>query len=90
MDRAQPSLPMKAGRAGTMTHDYERNGTIELFAAMKIATGEVLTDLQPQAIHLEGHRRRHHRPKSNAAAHPPPDQNVEGPLGAEYSMPVEL
>ncbi|WP_445183428.1 IS630 family transposase [Pseudonocardia sp. Cha107L01] len=38
------SLPMKAGGAATMTHDYKRNGTIGLFAAMNIATGEVLTD----------------------------------------------
>ena len=45
LDRIQPSLPMKAGRAGTMTHDYKRNGTIDLFAAMNIATGEVLTNL---------------------------------------------
>jgi transposase len=44
LDRTQPSLPMKAGRAGTMTHDYKRNGTIDLFAAMNIATGQVLTD----------------------------------------------
>ena len=44
LDRTQPSLPMKPGRAGTMTHDYRRNGTIDLFAAMNIATGEVLTD----------------------------------------------
>ena len=46
LDRTQPSLPMKAGRAGTMTHDYKRNGTIDLFAAMNIATGQVLTDFQ--------------------------------------------
>ena len=45
LDRNQPSLQMKPGRAGTMTHDYRRNGTIDLFAAMKIATGKVLTDL---------------------------------------------
>ncbi|MGH3097834.1 MAG: IS630 family transposase [Streptosporangiales bacterium] len=45
LDRTQPSLPMKRGRAGTMTHDYKRNGTIDLFAAMNIATGQVLTDL---------------------------------------------
>ncbi len=44
LDRTQPSLPMKPGRAGTMTHDYKRHGTIDLFAAMNIATGEVLTD----------------------------------------------
>ncbi len=46
LDRTQPSLPMKPGRAGTMTHDYKRNGTIDLFAAMNLATGEVLTDFQ--------------------------------------------
>lgn len=46
LDRIQPSLPMKPGRAGTMAHDYKRNGTIDLFAAMNTATGEVLTDLR--------------------------------------------
>ena len=46
LDRTQPSLPMKAGRAGTMTHDYKRHGTIDLFAAMNVGTGEVMTDLR--------------------------------------------
>src|SRR5271168_2603822 len=46
LDRTQPSLPMKSGRAGTMTHDYKRHGTTDLFAAMNVATGEVLTDLR--------------------------------------------
>jgi transposase len=46
LDRTQPSLPMKPGRAGTMTHDYKRHGTIDLFAAMNVAPGEVLTDLR--------------------------------------------
>ena len=46
LDRTQPSLPMKPGRAGTMTHDYKRNGTIDLFAAMNVGTGEVLTELR--------------------------------------------
>lgn len=44
LDRTQPSLPMKPGRGKTMTHDYKRNGTVDLFAAMNIATGEVLHD----------------------------------------------
>ena len=44
LDRTQPSLPMKRGRAGTMTHDYKRHGTTDLFAALNIATGEVLYD----------------------------------------------
>ena len=42
LDRTQPSLPMKRGRAGTMTHDYKRHGTTDLFAAMNVATGEVI------------------------------------------------
>lgn len=44
LDRTQPSLPMKPGRAGTMTHDYKRHGTTDLFAALNVATGEVLCD----------------------------------------------
>lgn len=48
LDRTQPSLPMKPGRAGTMTHDYKRNGTTDLFAAMNVATGEVIYDTKPR------------------------------------------
>lgn len=44
LDRTQPSLPMIPGRAGTMTHDYRRNGTLDLFAAMNVTNGEVLHD----------------------------------------------
>ena len=44
LDRTQPSLPMKKGRGATMTHDYKRHGTTDLFAAMNTATGEVLYD----------------------------------------------
>ncbi len=44
LDRTQPSLPMRPGRAGTMTHDYKRNGTTDLFAALNVATGEVVTE----------------------------------------------
>ncbi len=43
LDRTQPSLPMVRGRAGTMTHDYKRHGTTDLFAALNIATGETIT-----------------------------------------------
>lgn len=46
LDRTQLSLPMKRGRGKTMTHDYKRHGMIDLFAAMNIGTGEVLTDLR--------------------------------------------
>jgi transposase len=48
LDRTQPSLPMTPGRAGTMTHDYKRNGTTDLFAAMNVATGEVIYDTKPR------------------------------------------
>jgi len=48
LDRTQPSLPMKAGRGGTMTHDYKRHGTCDLFAAMNVATGEVIYDTKPR------------------------------------------
>ena len=39
LDRTQPSLPLKKGRCGTMTHDYKRNGTTTLFAALEMASG---------------------------------------------------
>jgi transposase len=42
LDRTQPSLPMKKGRAGTMTHDYKRNGTTTLFAALNVASGQLI------------------------------------------------
>src|SRR5271165_3704706 len=41
LDRTQPGLPMKPGRAGTMTHDYKRNGTTTLFAALDVLEGKV-------------------------------------------------
>ena len=46
LDRTQPSLPMKPGRASTMTHDYRRHGTVDLFAAMNLGTGEILHDVR--------------------------------------------
>ena len=46
LDRTQPSLPMKKGRGQTMTHDYKRHGTTDLFAALNLATGEVHTDFR--------------------------------------------
>jgi transposase len=42
LDRTQPSLPMKKGRAGTMTNDYKRHGTATLFAALDVVTGTVI------------------------------------------------
>jgi hypothetical protein len=46
LDRTQPSLPMKPGRASTMTHDYRRHGTVDPFAEMNLGTGEILHDVR--------------------------------------------
>ena len=43
LDRTQPRLPLKKGRCGTMTHDYKRNGTATLFAAMSTLDGTVIS-----------------------------------------------
>jgi transposase len=53
LDRTQPSLPMKPGRAGTMTHDYKRNGTTTLFAALDVLTGSVIGQCLPRHRHVE-------------------------------------
>lgn len=48
LNRTQPGLPLKKGRAGTMTHDYERHGTTTLFAALNVATGETQHQFFPR------------------------------------------
>ena len=53
LDRTQPSLPMKKGRAGTLTHDYKRNGTTTLFAALNVLTGVVIGQCLPRHRHEE-------------------------------------
>jgi len=53
LDRTQPGLPMKKGRGTTMTHDYKRNGTTTLFAALDTATGEVYGLCQQRHRHQE-------------------------------------
>jgi len=53
LDRTQPGLPMKKGRAGTMTHDYKRHGTTTLFAALDVATGQIIQDCMPHHRHQE-------------------------------------
>jgi hypothetical protein len=47
LDRTQPGLPLKKGRAATMTHEYKRNGTTTLFAALNVKTGEVIGKCLP-------------------------------------------
>jgi transposase len=53
LDRTQPSLPMKKGRGETMTHDYKRNGTTTLSAALDVATGRVIGSCLPKHRHTE-------------------------------------
>jgi transposase len=53
LDRTQPSLPIKPGRAGTMTHDYKRNGTTTLFAALDVLSGSVIGQCLPRHRHVE-------------------------------------
>ena len=53
LDRTQPGLPMVPGRCGTMTHDYKRNGTTTLFAAIEMAQGQVIASCRPRHRHQE-------------------------------------
>ena len=53
LDRTQPGLPMKKGRCGTMTHDYKRNGTTTLFAALELAQGKVVGECYQRHRHQE-------------------------------------
>jgi transposase len=53
LNRTQPGLPLKKGRCGTMTHDYKRNGTTTLFAALDLLHGKVIGDCQKRHRHQE-------------------------------------
>ena len=53
LDRSQPGLPMKKGRAGTMTHDYKRHGTTTLFAALNVLEGTVIGKCYSRHRHTE-------------------------------------
>ena len=53
LDRTQPGLPIKKGRCGTMTHDYKRNGTTTLFAALDLIQGKVIGDCYKRHRHQE-------------------------------------
>ena len=53
LDRTQPGLPLKKGRCGTMTHDYKRNGTATLFAAMNAVDGTVISLGEDRHRHQE-------------------------------------
>ena len=53
LDRSQPGLPLKKGRAGTMTHDYKRHGTTTLFAALNLLDGKVIGHCMKRHRHQE-------------------------------------
>ena len=53
LDRTQPGLPLKKGRAQTMTHDYKRNGTTTLFAALNVLDGQVIAQCRQRHRHTE-------------------------------------
>ena len=53
LDRTQPGLPIKPGRCGTMTHDYKRNGTTTLFAALEVAEGKLIGTCMKRHRHQE-------------------------------------
>jgi transposase len=53
LNRTQPGLPLKKGRCGTMTHDYKRNGTTTLFAALDVLQGKVIGDFHKRHRHQE-------------------------------------
>jgi transposase len=53
LNRTQPGLPMKKGRCGTLTHDYKRNGTTTLFAALNVLEGTVIGDCKARHRHQE-------------------------------------
>jgi transposase len=53
LNRTQPGLPLKKGRCGTMTHDYKRNGTTTLFAALNLLQGKVIGDCYKRHRHQE-------------------------------------
>jgi len=53
LDRTQPGLPLKRGRAQTMTHDYKRNGTTTLFAALNTLDGSLIGQCLPRHRHQE-------------------------------------
>ena len=70
LDRTQPGLPLKKGRCGTLTHDYKRNGTTSLFAALEVLEGRVIGQCFARHRHQEFLKflRRLARPTNSARA----------------------
>ena len=67
LDRTQPGLPMKKGRASTMTHDYKRHGTTTLFAALNVVESKVIGRCMQRHRHQESASSRRSRRRSRSA-----------------------
>src|SRR5216683_8278992 len=70
LDRTQPGLPIKKGRCGTMTHDYKRNGTTTLFAALETLQGKVVGDVPLHLIMDNYGTHKHAKVKAWLKRHP--------------------
>jgi hypothetical protein len=94
LDRTQPGLPMKKGRAGTMTHDYKRHGTTTLFAALNVLDGTVIGRNMQRHRHQEFIRflstpsRRWCRRESKYPRHRRQLRNPQAPEGAPMVGPA--
>jgi hypothetical protein len=79
LDRTQPGLPMKKGRAGTMTHDYKRHGTTTLFAALNVSNGTVIGQNMQRHRHQEFIRFLPHRARgAGRQGHPRDPRQLRG------------
>ncbi len=85
LDRTQPGLPMKKGRGGTMTHDYKRNGTTTLFAALNVLDGTVTGQNMQRHRHQEFIRflNAHRARDAGGQGHPRHPRQLRGPQEAK-------
>jgi hypothetical protein len=67
LDRTQPGLPLKKGRAQTMTHDYKRNGTTTLFAALNVLNGQVIGQINQSRLGISASNATPTRSGSNSS-----------------------
>ena len=77
LDRTQPGLPLKRGRAGTMTHDYKRHGTTTLFAALDVATGHVISSKPSMPISSSAMK----TPRRSSGLSPPRRSSTKSRVG---------
>ena len=93
LDRTQPGLPMKKGRCGTMTHDYKRNGTTTLFAALDMLEGKVIGRCMQRHRHQEFIRflntvEREVRGRQGGPCDPRQLRHPQAPQGASLARPA--